>query len=205
LQKIKEKLPPNTRISATIRLHQYKFPGETGVPPVHRGMLMLYNTGDLDNPDAPNSIFTPEAARAYLDGAPKPYPQPLDVALPVYTWALAYRDGAFWKILNNPDTRELADTARFEALPALQPHTERFRVKRGTFLAEQYLRPGDLLRLETVNATLLSEALKLLPDIGLAPDATLAFFHLDSSAVERFPTAILQNLCDSLAYPLQAR
>ena len=34
-------------VSATIRLHQLKFPEKTGVPPVDKGMLMFYNTGNL--------------------------------------------------------------------------------------------------------------------------------------------------------------
>ena len=45
LKKIKKHLPKQTHLSATIRLHQYKFPDKTGVPPVERGMLMFYNTG----------------------------------------------------------------------------------------------------------------------------------------------------------------
>jgi hypothetical protein len=85
------------------------------------------------------------------------------------------------------------------------PHCERYTVKSGTFLAGHYLRPEDQLRLETIDPELLADALMLLPQLDLASDATLAFFHLDSSAVVRFPAATLQNLCDSLAYPLQAR
>ncbi|MCC6411612.1 MAG: hypothetical protein IT270_08135 [Saprospiraceae bacterium] len=204
LEKIKQHLPGNTTLSATIRLHQYKFPEKTGVPPVDRGMLMLYNTGDIENPEGGNSIFTAETANTYIQGAPERYPLPLDVAVAVYAWTLVYRDGLFWKIL--PDVGdELQDTTRFLREAQTPPHCERYKVISGTFLAGHYLRPEDQLRLETIDPELLSDALKLLPQIDLASDATLAFFHLDSSAVVRFPAATLQNLCDSLAYPLKAR
>ncbi len=98
LKKLKPLLPPQTRLSATIRLHQYKFPNRTGVPPVERGLLMLYNTGDIQDPDEDNSIFSPEDALRYVEGAPARYPLPLDVALPAFGWTLVYRDGHLWKI-----------------------------------------------------------------------------------------------------------
>jgi len=201
LQKTKQYLPEKTTISATIRLHQYKFPETTGVPPVQRGMLMLYNTGDIENPDGTNSIFSPENALTFLNGAPERYPLPLDVAVAVYYWTLVYRDGLFLKILPDPSA-ELNDTTRFLREAHAPLHRDRYRVKSGTFLASYYLRPGDQLHLESVDTDLLAKALLLLPQIDLAPNATLAFFHLDSSAVARFPAATLQNLCDSLAYPL---
>lgn len=98
LKKMKRLLQPQTRLSATIRLHQYKFPNRTGVPPVQRGLLMLYNTGDIHDPDEDNSIFSPEDALRYVEGAPVRYPLPLDVALPAFGWTLVYRDGHLWKI-----------------------------------------------------------------------------------------------------------
>ncbi len=98
IKKLKQHLPPQTRLSATIRLHQYKFPNRTGVPPVERGLLMLYNTGDIQDPDEQNSIFSPDHALQYIEGAPVRYPLPLDVALPAFGWTLVYRDGYLWKI-----------------------------------------------------------------------------------------------------------
>ena len=45
------------QVEATIRLHQIKFPKETGVPPISKGTLMLYNMGDLKD-DLQNSIIS---------------------------------------------------------------------------------------------------------------------------------------------------
>ncbi len=99
LKKIKPLLPAGVRLSATIRLHQYKFPNRTGIPPVARGLLMLYNTGDIHHPLEENSIFQAEDALRYVVGAPPRYPLPLDVALPAFSWTLVYREGHLWKIL----------------------------------------------------------------------------------------------------------
>ncbi|HNL38789.1 MAG TPA: hypothetical protein PKH43_06640 [Saprospiraceae bacterium] len=173
LREIKKRLPAACRLSATIRLHQYRFPRQTGVPPVDRGMLMLYNTGDIDDPKTRNSIFDPADARKYIEGASAGYPLPLDVALPDFSWALVFRQGEFWKILPDFDARQLRDTSYFQAAG-----TDRWEVRRGTFRGGLYLRPGDHLRYESITPALLDEAQKLAAQIDLADDATLAYFHL---------------------------
>lgn len=184
LKKMRAQLPAGIRISATIRLHQYKFPQQTGVPPADRGMLMLYNTGDIDDPEESNSIFKPADADIYLQGAPPRYPLPLDVALPVFSWSLVYRDGELWKII--PDAGANRDTV--------------FYVERSTFLGGHYLRPGDLVRVETVDSALLQQAAVQAAGLPLAPDAAVAFFHLDSSAVRRFPVRVLKKAWETIQF-----
>ncbi len=189
LQKIRVYLPKNSQLSATIRLHQYKFPDQTGVPPVERGMLMLYNTGDLDDPAEINSIFQPAAARRYIVVAPSRYPLPLDVALPVFSWTLVFRDEEFWKIIPDAHPTDWADTSRFEPLGP-----GRFRIRRGTFVSGHYLRPDDRLRVETISPPLLHEAARLAVQTDLAKDATVAFFHLDSTTVAQYPVSVLDSV-----------
>ena len=197
LKKIRDALPAGTGIGATIRLHQYKFPGQTGVPPADRGMLMLYNTGDIDRWAEKNSIFQPEAARKYLLGAPARYPLPLDLALPVFSWALVYRDDELWKIVPDPDLAEFRDTGRFEPVAAGQT-ADRFGIRRNTFLAGHYLRTGDLIRVEHIDTALLREAARLAAGITLAPDATVAFYHLDTATVRRYPAKWLKTVCETI-------
>ncbi len=74
-------------LSATIRLHQVKYFETTGVPPVKSGMLMFYNTGDLENPSEENSILNIETAELYLSGL-EDYPMQLDIVLPLFSWAV---------------------------------------------------------------------------------------------------------------------
>ncbi|MBL7776150.1 MAG: hypothetical protein JNK89_09120 [Saprospiraceae bacterium] len=227
LKKIRPLLPPGCRISATIRLHQYKFPDRTGLPPVDRGMLMLYNTGDIDDPLGGNSIFQAADAEKYLNGAPANFPLPLDLALPIFSWALVYRDGALWKIIPEPDLTELQDTSRFQLqtpnsklqtpnsklqtpnsklqtpnsklqTPNFKLQTPNFKLLQSTYLGGHYLRPGDWLRLETVDTALLRQAARLAARADLAPDARLAFFHLDTAAMRRYPPIFLKSVCETI-------
>lgn len=190
LEKMRAQLPAETRLSATIRLHQYKFPQKTGVPPVDRGMLMFYNTGDIENPETGNSIFLPRDAEKYVLGAPRHYPLPLDLALPVFSWHLVFRGGALWKII--PGELSLSDNACLKPLPtAPEQQATLYQLECGTFLGGHYLRPGDLLRRETISPQNLAAAASLAARTDLAPDATVAFFHLDSGMVRQFPPVLL--------------
>jgi len=197
LKKIKKHLPKQTRLSATIRLHQYKFPDKTGVPPVERGMLMFYNTGDIEHLETNNSIFQTADAEKYIIGTPKNYPLPLDLALPVFSWALIYRDGELWKIISEMPENELVDSARFQKI---QNHSGSFVIQKGTFISGHYLRPGDLLRMETISPELLREAARLAAQADLANDATVAFFHLDTLATHRYPVQLLDSVCRMICF-----
>ncbi|MEY3248382.1 MAG: hypothetical protein RL742_425 [Bacteroidota bacterium] len=203
LQKIRAKLPPNTRLSATIRLHQYKYPKQTGVPPADRGMLMFYNTGDIDDPEARNSIYDDPDARAYLRGAPARYPLPLDLALPIFHWSLVYRDGELWKIIPGLTSAELADTAFFAPAPMENAATAApvYTVKRATLREGHYLRPGDWVRWEGLSPAQLRDAAGLAAQFDLAPDARVAFFHLDSALIRRFPVGYLHDVCRIISIP----
>ena len=112
LKKMGERFPGHC-LSATIRLHQFKFPEQTGVPPVASGVLMCYNTGELTNWATENSILDSVSLKKYLRGQVGRYPLPLDVTLPVFGWGLVFRDGLFFKIINNLDSIQLIDE-RFE-------------------------------------------------------------------------------------------
>ena len=70
-------------LSATIRLHQLKFIGESGIPPVDKGLLMCYNMGDLHRLRISNSILETAELKKYIKQL-SVYPLKLDVAfLPV--------------------------------------------------------------------------------------------------------------------------
>lgn len=203
LRRLRQQLPAGTRLSATIRLHQYKYPDRTGVPPVDRGMLMFYNTGNIDDPEERNSIFDLEEARGYLKGAPPRYPLPLDVALPIFSWSLVYRDGALWKIIPGLQPGALADTAFFEPEAAQSAAAARpvWTVLQSTLRDGQYLRPGDQIRWEALSPAQLRDAAGLAAQFDLAADARAAFFHLDTASIRRFPARYLGDVCAILQQP----
>lgn len=182
LRHLRRRLPSETHIVATLRLHQYKFPERTGVPPADRVLLMAYNTGDIGDWDVENSILDLTELGKYLNPA-RPYPLPLDPALPLFAWSLAYRDGQLWKILPALSDEELAaDTAHFEPLA---DRAGCFNVKKSTFRDGHYLREGDWIRFETISADLLQEAVRALSAIPLPPDAEWGLFHLNKACVRR--------------------
>ena len=185
-------IPKSTKVSATIRLHQYKFPEETGVPPVDRGMLMMYNTGNIEDWEEDNSILALDDVKKYVKGAPDPYRIQLDLALPVFSWGLVYRDGELWKILPAIDENELKEEEFFEANA---PKDGSWTVKEATIREGHYLRPGDIIRFEEVSEKKLKSLMKLSKNVTLAPDARLAFFHLDDELADRYPVEFLKSLC----------
>lgn len=189
---LKPKMPSGTALSATIRLHQFKFPQQTGIPPVDRGMLMAYNTGQIERFDARNSIYHPEDADKYWTGSLKPYPLPIDLALPVFSWTLLYREDALHKIIHGVPERELSDVERFLLLDSV-PDLRRFLVLRETFLEGHYLRPGDGVKTEAIHPELLQEIVRR---AVAHPVRRIALFHLDPMVTDRFPPALIKSLCD---------
>lgn len=85
---MKQSMDSTQILSSTIRLHQLiQTP-----PPVDRGVLMVYNTGNLMKMTAENSIFSKKDIKPYLaDNRLANYSLPLDVAYPAYGWSVSYR------------------------------------------------------------------------------------------------------------------
>ncbi len=182
-------------ISATIRLHQWKYPDQTGVPPADKGALMFYNVGDLENWDEPNSILNLEKAREYLRGI-SPYPLHLDLALPVFRWGVLFRENKMIKLISGLGPESLADTVRFRKL-----EESRYEVKKSTYLNGYYLYAGDRIRLEAIDSTqlqaVIGEAGKKLDPV----DRRLIFYHLDPANLTVLPYESLKDLATRLSAP----
>lgn len=99
-------------LSSTKRLHQLS----QEVPPVDRGVLMLYNTGNLRSIKTKNSILDIKDVEPYLEQEIK-YPIPLDYVYPTFGWGVKfYSGGSFKAIVSNPatETPEKDETIRVE-------------------------------------------------------------------------------------------
>jgi hypothetical protein len=200
LQELQKK-EQSCSISATIRLHQFRFPKETGIPPVDHGTLMFYNTGELTDWATENSILDSIDAKKYLQNGSN-YPLPLDVALPIFKWGIVFRDDAFFKILNNLDSSQLVDNKRFTRI-----NRTRFSVKKETFLDGILLRKGDLIRLESSEPAQISWAaqqIKRLRKTGFAKRGDLKlwknciFYHLDSAAIRPFSDDFFSEILNTV-------
>jgi hypothetical protein len=175
-------------LSATIRLHQAKFPEQTGVPPVDRGMLMFYNIGEVTDPEEENSILNEAAARKYLTDY-RDYPLKLDLALPIFHWGVLFREDRLIRLINNLEATDLADTTRFK-----NTAENRYAVKKSTYLEGHYLYQGDRIRLEAVSPARLRTISKLIREQFPPENFHLAFYHLDPETIKYYPNDTLQNI-----------
>ena len=168
------------KLSATIRLHQLKYPDRTGIPPVDRGALMVYNTGRISDPATTNSIMEVPAVASYLNPS-SDYPLQLDLALPIFAWALVFREGKMVRILNPLPPELERDTSRFS-----KEEDDWVSVKRSTFLNGYYLYAGDRIRLERISESALRELAALLAEKLPAADRQILFYHLDEHNLESY-------------------
>lgn len=168
-------------VSSTLRLWQYRDYKLAGVPPVERCLLMCYNLRDPRKYETENSIATLEDLKQYINHSD--YPLQLDIALPIHTWAVYFRNGRFKGIVNSIPVSEIAaNKALFE------PKTEnRYRLLKDTVIGETYYRYGDELRIEQVDFnTLNGFALHLKQHLKTNSSTRISFFSWDAQFYNRF-------------------
>lgn len=85
-------------VSATIRLHQLS----ESPPPVERGVLMMYNTGDFTDIACQKPILDMADAAPYLRRLAG-YRLPLASAYPIYSWRILFRGGKYVGIMHRDD------------------------------------------------------------------------------------------------------
>lgn len=78
------------KLSVTVRLHQL----QTQLPEADRGVLMVYNTGDVADPKCSNPILNFEDVTPYLKYL-KDCKMKLSAAYPIYDWNVLFRQGHF--------------------------------------------------------------------------------------------------------------
>jgi hypothetical protein len=179
----------NISISTTIRLHQVKYSERTGVPPVDKGMLMYYNMGELEKWEEPNSILNNATGQQYTDRL-REYPLRLDLALPIYSWGVAFRGNKFLKLINQ---LEYTDLEAHESVVKIAPN--RFKLLKSIYLKGYYLYKGDQIRLENCTIRDLQTAVQLLSS-EIQPKY-LSFYHLDSTVIKHISYDQLENLCSA--------
>ncbi len=170
-------LYPGKIISATVRLYPYKYYRKTGVPPVDRGLLMCYNLTDIKDGDNVNSIFKLNNLKQYL--VSEKYPLPLDIALPVFGWYAWFSEGKFKGIIYPDEKDSLTADKRF-----FSQKENNFLLIGDTVIGNNYLREGDVLRLEYPDKTELEQAAKLLHN--KFPGANrIALFYWNTFLIKR--------------------
>lgn len=179
-------LRPDWELSSTIRLHQLKYPDQTGTPPVDRGMLMFYNMSNLSDPNIQHYILDLEVAESYATDIDA-YPLTLDIALPLYSQGVLIRSGQVVKLLTGLQSKDINE--KFEKL-----EDGRFICVVEGFFEGVFLNEGDIIRLEEVDMELLSQSVKMLSeDFGSKPDRVV-FYHLDEQYLKALDHADFSDL-----------
>ena len=188
LKRLKEQINPSADLSCTIRLHQVKYRAKTGVPPVDRGMLMYYNIGQIDDPKETNSIYSPVNADRYV-AYTKDYPLALDIALPIFSWGVLYRDGKPTLLLNGFTSSDFDANVYFK-------HTDRnwYRVDSSCFMHGFYMKERDVIRIEEINPYLCKEAAAQLAPYLRSSRSTITFFDLKPQNINRYEIADFKEI-----------
>ncbi len=134
---------PFQTLSATIRLHQIKFPELTGVPPVDRGVLMVYNVGKLTDFNTKNSIFDPYLIEPYLDRI-SDYPIELDIAFPIFKQLVIFRNNRFVTVLRKENYFQIEKLKSFTRID----DSNNYRCQKDTIIANIAILNGDIIRNE---------------------------------------------------------
>jgi hypothetical protein len=201
-------------ISVTLRLHQVRDRVAMGIPPADRAMLMLYNMGNLSDPETKNSILDLSILSTYLKNF-EGYAYSLDFAFPLFSWGVVQRDGAVVGLLNNLEAAELEtpDIERF-----LDKKSEnQFEFLENTYFRGQYFYANDVIRLEKTAVENLSAAAeflsqKILPKLGRNSGKassenaqnfeneyiTICFFHLDARVLKPYKYEDLAKILEKL-------
>ncbi len=177
-------------LSATIRLHQVKYPSVTGIPPVKKGVLMFYNMGTI-NSGRTNSIYDKEIAQKYVPYL-KNYLLPLDVAFPVFSWAIHCRDNNVLSLLNKTNASDFYNDSCFK------------KEKNGYLVATQscfrsgnYFRKHDEIKFEKIEFNELQEMGELLSVRMKTRPHEIIFYDLDSININRYKKNAFKKIRDN--------
>lgn len=169
LKKVSQK-----EISATLRLHQVKFKTKEGVPPLDKMVLMCYATENPTEGSKKNSILDAGIAKDYLKNL-EDYPIKLDVALPIYSWAIITNHLGKVRLVNSFSVSDL------EGKPVKNLGNGIFEAESDFFIEKFYISKGFTIKVETVSATVLREMKSFLAQ-KLPSTHQIIYYHLD----ERF-------------------
>lgn len=172
LEKLK-KLLPDKEVTTTLRLWQYKNQKLAGIPPVNRVLLMCYNLQAANNYDVENSIVTLDEIKKYTEGVK--YPLIVDLALPVFSWSVFFRNKEFKGVVNNALKDDYFNNRKYT-----QISPSRFILEEEMVVGKFFARPGDEVRVEGLSMLELNElADYLFATVKMSEDSRLTFFSWD--------------------------
>ena len=187
----KELLQQNIELTVTLRLHQIKYPLLTGIPPVARGTLMFYNMGNFNPAESDNSILNLNLAKDYINSL-KDYPLSLNIALPLYSWAVVFRNDKPIEILHEFDKNSVS------SLPDLKPLNKNvFIASAGFYFNSVYIQQNDILKIEEIVPAQLHQAAQMLAENVKKENRTIIFFDLNEKIFSRISRPEMETVYNS--------
>ena len=185
---IVEKQNPTLLVSATIRLHQIKDKTKTGIPPIKKGVLMYYATSNPLDFKEENSILENKLAENYCKEIQN-YPIALDIALPIYSWAIIENQVGEKRLLNGIRNEMLKDTSIYQPI---KPNF--YLAKKDHYLHGNYIYEDFTLKVEEVTSTQLQQASTFLKNKIINQELNTIFYQLDSSNLSHYSIQNLKNI-----------
>lgn len=170
LELISQQIP---NLSATIRLHQVKYAEVTGVPPIDKGVLMIYNLESPADTSVTNSIFNYDLAIQYLEGYIKKYPLHLDIALPAFSWGVHFHHGRIKQLISDFDSNQI------DSSDMVQKENGYFRAKQAHFYNTYRISNRDEIRYEYPLVEDVKKMLKYLKQKLNQEETEVVFFSLN--------------------------
>jgi len=189
LKQIKKEIP-TAKLSATIRLWQYKYAEKAGIPPVDKGLLMCYNLTKPDDFKTKNSIGTSDELAQYITH--KKYRLKLDIALPLYSWAVVFRGNQFKGILSD------YDQLRNDTIKLKKVSDAKYVLQDDILVGQTYLRNGDEIRIEKISEDELEKMISIVKDkIQIDNQTKITFFSFDKKYINDYGTQNISKYYES--------
>lgn len=171
------------KVSATIRLWQYKYYEKAGIPPVDKGLLMCYNLSSPSDKKTENSIGTSHELEQYITH--DDYKLPLDIALPIFSWSVVFRGNKFKGIISDEnDINFKKDTLNFKRI-----NDSKFIFKNDMVISKTYFRNGDEVRIEQISDEEMQKMIKRIKSkITLKNNTKITFFSWDPKFIKNYGT-----------------
>ena len=185
----KEPIFQDKKLSVTVRLHQVKHVASSGVPPADRGLLMCYNMGNLRAPGTENSIVNWTAAKSYLQRIDH-YPLPLDLAFPLFHWALLFDGEKMNGIIRSADRRDFEQAKEL----FVKEKESVYRAIKDSLWLGYPLKKNQKIRFEDSDFKTVSKIAKFALDKINNPTSTIILYHCDSAVLSKYTDHELETL-----------
>ena len=174
-------------LSATIRLHQIKYYTKTKIPNVSKGVLMYYNMGTIAV-DSLNSIYDRNIANRYIQSLQN-YPLEIDIALPIYSWAIHSRDGRVIGLRSKINVGDFKKDSNF-----VFQQNKYFKVMHSNYKKGTFYKSNDILKLELISQKDLFEmASDLKSNLKQSPKEII-FYDLDEINIKNYEKDIFKQV-----------